>query len=107
MEFNQLRAKLKTVELEMTRTDNENYFEAVIKTSRLEDLTRILKGSFGSPAWPSKTKLSKEAEKIVDNFGGIRKGQTFYFANEGSHSIFVMLWPWQDNERITIKTGRT
>ena len=103
MEFDKLKTEIKAVEFDMTRGDNEDYFEAVVKKSSLEGLINILKDNFGSQAWPSKVKLSKYAEKVVNDFGGIRKGQTLYFSNNDGHPIFAMLWPWQDKEHTTLK----
>lgn len=105
MEFDKLKTEIKNVGFDMTRSDNEYYFEAVIKKARLEELARVLESNFGPPAWPSRLKLSKEAGNALKNFGGIRNGQTLYFSNNGAHQIFAMLWPWQDNERVTIKMG--
>lgn len=106
MEFDKLKTEIKNVGFDMTRSDNEDYFEAVIKKARLEELARVLESNFGPPAWPSRLKLSKEAGNALKNFGGIRNGQTLYFSNNGAHQIFAMLWPWQDNERVTIKMGK-
>ena len=106
MEFDKLKTEIKNVGLDMTRSDNEDYFEAVIKKARLEELVRVLEDNLGPTAWPSPHKLSKEAQIALKNFGGIRKGQTLYFSNDGAHQIFAMLWPWQDNERVTIKAGK-
>ena len=106
MEFSKLKTEMKSIEFDMTRGDTEDYFEAVVKKSSLESVILVLEGSFGPPAWPSRAKLSKPAEELVNNFGGIRKGQTLYFSSESGHSVFAMLWPWQDNERVTIKMGK-
>ena len=107
MEFDKIKAEVKNVELETTRMDNENYFEAVISHARLEGVVRVLEGIFEAPAWPSDKKLSKDTEKLIKSIGGLRKGQTLYFLNNKSEcSAFAMLWPWQDGERITIKMGK-
>jgi hypothetical protein len=107
MEFDKMKAEVRKAEPETTRMDNENYFEAVIGKARLEEMVRALEGIFGAPAWPSRKKLSKDTEKIIKNAGGLRKGQTLYFSNNGSGcSAFAMLWPWQDGERVTIKMSK-
>jgi len=107
MEFDKIKAEVKKVEPETTRMDNENYFEAVIGHARLEGMVRVLEGIFGTPAWPSDKKLSKDTEKLIKSVGGLRKGQTLYFLNNRSEcSAFAMLWPWQDGERITIKMSK-
>ena len=107
MEFDKIKAEVKKVELDATRIDNENYFEAVIGRARLEGMIRVLENIFGSPAWPSGKKLLKDIQILVNNAGGLRKGQTLYLLNNGSESsAFAMLWPWQDGERITIKISK-
>ncbi len=107
MGFEEIKAQVKKVELETTRMDNENYFEAVIGHARLEVMVRVLEGIFGAPVWPSDKKLSKDTEKLMKSVGGLRKGQTLYFLNNNSEcSAFAMLWPWQDGEKITIKMSK-
>ena len=106
MEFDKIKAEVRKMELDTMRMDNENYFEAVIGHARLEGMVRVLEGIFGTPAWPSGKKLLKNMEKRIKNVGGLRKGQTLYFLNKEGCSAFVMLWPWQDGERITIKMSK-
>ena len=107
MEFDEIKAEVKKVELDMTRMDNENYFEAVIGKARLEGVVRVLEGIFGAPAWPSDKKLLKDTEKLIKSVGCLRKGQTLYLLNNRSGcSVFAMLWPWQDGERVTIKMSK-
>ena len=108
MEFDEIKAQIKKIELDATRVDNENYFEAVIIGKvHLEEVARVLEGIFGPPAWPSDKKLLKDVKELINSVGGLRKGQTLYFLNnEGECSAFAMLWPWQDGERITIKMSK-
>lgn len=107
MEFDKIKAEVRKMELDMTRMDNENYFEAVIGHARLEGVVRVLEGIFGVPILPSDKKLLKDAKKLIKSAGGLRKGQTLYFLNNESEcSAFAMLWPWQDGERTTIKISK-
>jgi len=106
MEFDKIKAGVKKMGLETTRMDNENYFEAVIGHARLEEMVCVLEGIFGAPAWPSGKKLLKDTQILIKNAGGLRKGQTLYFLSEEGCSVFAMLWPWQDGERITIKMSK-
>ncbi|MFA5255358.1 MAG: hypothetical protein WC419_01500, partial [Candidatus Omnitrophota bacterium] len=64
MEFDKIKAEVKTVELDTMRADNEDYFEAVIGRTNLEGMVRVLENIFGAPAWPSGNKLSKDIEKL-------------------------------------------
>ena len=107
MEFDKIKAEVKKMELDTTRMDSENYFEAIIGHARLEGVVRVLEGIFGAPAWPSDKKLSKDTQALIKSVGGLRKGQTLYFLNNRSECLaFAMLWPWQDGERITIKMSK-
>ena len=107
MDFDNIKAEIKKIEPDTMRMDNEDYFEAVIGNARLEEMVRVLEGIFGAPAWPSGKKLSKDTQILIKNVGGLRKGQTLYFLNNGSGcSTFAMLWPWQDEKKITIKISK-
>jgi hypothetical protein len=107
MEFNELKAEIRKIELDVTRIDEDNYFEIVVKKPHVEDMIRLLDSVLGPPAWPSRGKISGKIEKAVKNSGGLRRGQTLYNLDAGNFSIFVMLWPWQDGERTTIKMVKT
>lgn len=106
MEFNKLKIDIKATKPDTTRADDDKYFEIVVKKSCVEGVVRLLEGVFGPPAYPSRVKLSKEAQNAIKNFGGVRNGQTLYFLSKVGSSIFAMIWPWQDGERVTIKIGR-
>ncbi|MDP3730029.1 MAG: hypothetical protein Q8R14_00700 [Candidatus Omnitrophota bacterium] len=107
MEFDEIKARIRKTEPDMMRMDSENYFEAVIGHARLEEAVCALEGVFGAPAWPSDKKLSRDTERLIKNIGGLRKGQTLYILNDGSGcSVFAMLWPWQDGQRVTIKMSK-
>jgi len=107
VEFNKLKTEIKKIELDVTRVDNDDYFEIVVKKHCLGNAISLLESIFGLPAWPSRNKVSKKIEKAVKSFGGLRRGQTLYAVSTDDFSIFVMLWPWQDGERITIKIVKT
>lgn len=103
MEFDQVRAGLKDLRFDTLRTDCDNFFEAVIVKNELKKLNSRLETFFGSPVFPSKKRLSFQAEDAIQGFGGIMAGQTLYFWNEGKEAIFAMIWPWQDGQHSTIK----
>lgn len=99
MEFEQLKAIAKEGGFETLRVENENYLEAVLLKNKLEELMLKLDSFFG----PAQNKPSAQAQEAVGEFGGITKGQTLYFCQEGESFVFAMLWPWQDGEHITLK----
>jgi hypothetical protein len=106
MQFKQLKKEIKAVTFESVRAESEEYFEAVVVKDHAQELTQKLESLFGPATWPSKSKLSPEAEKVVNEFGGIMKGQTLYSASEQGCRVFAMLWPWQDGQHTTLKTGQ-
>jgi len=103
MSFSELKEGLKDVLFDEARKDTDNYFEAVILSPQLKELTDRLKNFFGLPVYPSESKLSSQAEKAIEEFGGVMSGQTLYYWNKGNDVVFAMLWPWQDGEHITLK----
>ncbi|MFA5361905.1 MAG: hypothetical protein WC335_01490 [Candidatus Omnitrophota bacterium] len=107
MDFNVLKDELKIFAFDALRKDENVYFEAVILKSELIKMIAVLEKFFGPPVWKSpKEKLTAEMNESIREFGGIVAGQTLYFLSDGKSKIFAMLWPWQDHEHITLKTGQ-
>jgi hypothetical protein len=104
--FAQVKTAVKSIDLETVRVDDETFLEAVFLKKNLARLQDELNKIFSSPAWPSKDKLSAEAQEAIKSFGGIMAGQTLYFLSQNNESVFVMLWPWGDGEHITLKSGK-
>lgn len=103
MDFNEIKKEVKNINFDTLRIDRDNYFEAVIVKAELEKLNERLKKFFGDSAWPSVNRLSSQMQEAVRNFGGIMPGQTLYFWDKGSETIFAMLWPWGDGRHTTVK----
>jgi hypothetical protein len=106
MGFDKIKSGIKSMSPDITRIDNESYFEVVVKKESLAGVEKLLEEVIGKAVWPSKAKLSKEIQGITDKFGGLRNGQTLFFSDNGESLLFVMLWPWQDGKHVTIKCGR-
>ena len=102
MQLSEMKEEIRFVDFEATRTDCDNYFEAVVIKEEVSKLSEKLQKFLGLPAWPSKNRLTHQAQEAVKGFGGIMPGQTLYFRSEGSNAIFAMLWPWQDGMRTTV-----
>jgi hypothetical protein len=106
MVFIQLKIALKNFGLDTLRTESDYYMEAVIKKDKLTELHSKLFEYLGSIAWPSDKPIPSHIQKIADNYGGVRDGQTLYYSQEEKEVVFALLWPWSDGEHITIKTGK-
>ena len=103
MDFSDICTEVKTVVFESMREDTNDYFEAVVVREHFENLTQRLTASFGMPLWPSDTRLPRRVQTIIQEFGGIRPGQTLYYSSNGGAHIIAMLWPWQDGFHTTLK----
>ena len=107
MHFSELKTQVKRIALHELRKDADNYFEAVIIGSKLNELASTLKEFLGRPVWPPrwrlKKKLSPQVKEAIKDFGGIMDGQTLYFYNRDHTVVFAMLWPWKDGEHTTVK----
>ena len=103
-----MKEDVRGVRFDEVRTENEDYFEAVLLKKDLEGLLARLDKAFESPhgAGNRRTLLSKEAGRAIEDLGGMRGGQTLYVWQEGSRPILAMLWPWQDGQRVTLKIAQ-
>lgn len=106
MQFIQLKEEVKHLAPQAIRTDNDNYFEAVIIKDRLAKLSPLLEEAFDAYIWPSKEKLPLSTLEVINNFGGIRDNQTLYFCYGENYCMFAMLWPWGDGQHVTLKIGQ-
>lgn len=87
----------------------DEYFEAVFMAEDTAKLSAILEKEFGKPLKPplKNVRFTKEAQKVADLIGGLRREQSFYLKNETENRYFyAALWPWQSNpSKITLKIG--
>ena len=84
------------------------YLEAVVDKDELESLQMILTKHLGPPAKEpgKKTNLPREVQGLVDDLGGLRTEQSFFYKRVGDTVFYAALWPWQSNpKKITLKTG--
>ncbi|MFA6216388.1 MAG: hypothetical protein WDL87_01875 [Candidatus Omnitrophota bacterium] len=106
MNFEEIKAAVKSGGLNTLRGENEEYLEGVIVKNNLDLFLQKLNEIFGAPAWPSTSELSAKTKEIIDSRGGLMKGQTMFLLEQDGTAIFVMLWPWQDGIHITIKLAK-
>jgi len=102
MQFKELKNTIKGIGVETSRKEDDNYLEVVMIKDKLTEVIVNLNNLFGS----AQGKPTPRAQDIINGFGGVMKGQTLYFWHENKSFIFVMLWPWQDGEHVTLKMGQ-
>ena len=84
------------------------YFEAVINKGDLELLLSLLRKHLGPAAKEAgkEAKLPIEIQGRINDLGGLRIEQSFFYRREGNQVIFATLWPWVSNpNKITLKSG--
>jgi len=106
MSFIQLKTLIIGSELELVRADTKDYFEAVVLKEKLAGLIEKIDSAFGSQKLPLDKGFPAQVQAAIDNLGGIRGNQSLYvFNSENSFSI-IMLWPWGDGKRVTLKMSK-
>ena len=103
MTFRDFLARLQALKVEESRSQTEEYFEAVLSKDSLDALHTILKAYFGPPLKPEGHVPSGKASRHAEPHGGIRKDQTMYFHQDGDVCEYALLWPWGSGTRITLK----
>ena len=97
------------------RDDSDSYEEVVLYRRNIAAWNEALTDKLGSPL------ISEEQYKIVGvsedvlaskidvalelakSYGGIDQGQTLYHGVIGPTVILILIWPWQDNMKVTLK----
>jgi hypothetical protein len=95
--------KLDKLEIYQQRRVADNYAEIVILNKEIFLCTEIIEQLMGEPVSAAGIKPTAEDLECTKDFGGISDEQTLYKKDFGQVSALVMLWPWQDNEHITLK----
>jgi hypothetical protein len=103
--FTDVKAQIKAIGFETLRTESDAYFEVVFLKNKLGEYTAALDGVFGKILWPSDNPIAPDVKAVIAQYGSVMPGQTLYAAQEGSHVLFAMFWPWGDREHITLKMG--
>jgi len=84
------------------------YLEAVVDRNELESLQMILTKHLGPAAKEpgKKANLPREIQGLVDDLGGLRIEQSFFYKRVGTTLFYAALWPWESNrKKITLKLG--
>lgn len=91
-----------------SNSQGTEYLEAVVEKDELESLQTILTQHLGPPAKGpgEKANLPREIQGLVDNLGGLRTEQSFFYKRVGDTIFYAALWPWESNpKKATLKSG--
>lgn len=106
MPLTEVKKEVKSIGLAEVRTDTADYFEAVLTKEILPALLVKLEKIFGAVKYPSDKAIPDDIAAMTQKFGGVREGQTLYFSQKDGLSKIAMLWPWQDDQHITLKIAK-
>lgn len=89
------------------RARRDNYAELVFPTKDTGKWAEALKVFFGEAAKPAGENPTKDQEKLTDEFGGVKKGQTLFCKPCEDKFMIAMFWPWGNGEHTTLKLAVT
>lgn len=97
------------------RDDTSDYEEIVLLKNDLPGWIKAISGKIGLPLISTEeyetlgiseeslaTKIDHALE-LADPFGGIGEGQTLFLGVYDFTEVLIMIWPWQDNVKVTLK----
>lgn len=97
------------------RDDTSDYEEVVLLNKDLPGWIKALSEKLGLPLISTEEyetlgitegSLASKIDHALDlahPYGGIGEGQTLYHGVYDFTGVLVMIWPWQDNVKVTLK----
>ena len=92
--------------IKKVRVNNNNYEELVFLAKNSRSLHEILTEKLGPAVkgnHQEKREMIETAIEIANSNGGIDDHQFLYGGIHESLKIVILIWPWQDNEHLTVK----
>lgn len=115
MKLEDLVGKDLCAEIIETREGSDSYEEVVLLRKDMPAWNKILADKLG-PAListeeyevlnASEDVLASKidiAVELAKSYGGIYEGQTLYHSVHESIVFLILIWPWQDNKKVTLK----
>jgi hypothetical protein len=106
MRYDLFLAELRKAPCQELRSDDEEYFELVVKVSDLPKVNQVLETFFGKPVKPAGAKPSSDDKKMANEYGGIRDDQTLYYLASEELYYYSFIWPWANGQSVTVKVFR-
>ncbi|MBI4825766.1 MAG: hypothetical protein HY807_05020 [Nitrospirae bacterium] len=96
------------------RQDTHNYAELVFFSKDISNWHQVLSDKLGHPVvfegrkedeGPADNALhgKKPIKVLSDYIGGVREGQSLFYGTHDSSKVLIMMWPWKDNNHVTLK----
>lgn len=82
---------------------SEDYIERVLLRKDAERWEKVLLDILGPVAKRAGEKTTQHHLDLTINYGGLLDDQTLYYKKFDENSVIAMIWPWKDNNQITLK----
>jgi len=82
---------------------SKDFVERVFLKNELKDWEKILSDLLGPAAKPAGEKTTEAFLDLTIKYGGILDDQTLFYKKFEDSSIIAMIWPWKDNNQVTLK----
>jgi hypothetical protein len=79
------------------------YVQLVFSNTQLPVWMDSITAILGPPVKTADQMVSEEVIALTEDFGEIFDHQTLYYREIDHHRIMAMLWPWSNQESITLK----
>ncbi len=89
------------------RSRSADYFEAVITNREFPQWSERLAQQLGPALKPAGAGPSRDAKRVAEAFGGIRKEQTLFYKVFEDCAVIAMFWPWGNKTQSTLKIWKT
>ncbi len=84
------------------RKIDPEHIELIIFRKDMGDWVTTFSSQLGNPIKPEGQKPTEEHDKITSSYGGINEYQTLFRKNFDNNIVLIMLWPWGDEEHVTL-----
>ncbi|NTV52833.1 MAG: hypothetical protein HGA76_07475 [Candidatus Firestonebacteria bacterium] len=99
----EILAQCRELKLSECRQVNDEYAEVVIFSQDWAQWQGILENLLGPAVKPAGRKPEAVHEALANPRGGVKKDQILFNKKFEDRGIVALLWPWQDQIKITLK----
>lgn len=82
---------------------SQDFVERVFLKGDIEQWEAILTNILGPPVKQLGEKTTQFFSDLTINYGGLQDDQILFYQKCEENSMIAMLWPWKDNNQVTLK----
>lgn len=103
----EITSQLQSQKIFEKRVVEPEYVELVYFSKDKSTWEKTLENLFGPPIKPAGVLATKETRQKAESYGGLYENQTLYWSKTSTGEFIAMLWPWGDQEHITLKVAQS